>query len=201
MSEEDLWNELCLCILSSNVLFETAKSAFLQLQGKGLLTCELRNGLSRKEIVKELSRPIFMPRRRDGSFRKYRFSKRRSKDLVKAHAILYGKNEGLHLILRTFSSDSAARSYFVDNIPGIGLKQASHFLRNVKFSSRLAIVDSHVARFLQGFNKGKNDLVITPSNYTQFERSMLEISNQYGLNPAILDMVIWSHMRGDRLSK
>src|SRR5437870_3801812 len=37
MSELELWEELCLCILSSNVLFETAVSAFLQLAEKGML--------------------------------------------------------------------------------------------------------------------------------------------------------------------
>jgi hypothetical protein len=52
-----------------------------------------------------------------------------------------------------------------------------------------------------GFGENKIDTVITPSNYLGLERSMLRISSQNGLNPAILDMAIWNHMRSDRPSK
>ena len=75
MTETDLWHELCLCILSSNVPYELALSAVRHLIRRGYLSVEwiADNPLADKIIAKELSKPIYFPKKTDGELRKYRF--------------------------------------------------------------------------------------------------------------------------------
>ena len=41
------------------------------------------------------------------------------------------------------------REYLVENIKGIGMKEASHFLRNIGLGKDLAILDRHIMRSLE----------------------------------------------------
>jgi N-glycosylase/DNA lyase len=198
LSETELWEALCLCILSSSVLFETAKSAFLQLREKGILDIRSMSEFSAKDLEFELSRPVYLPRRKNGSFRRYRFPKARAIDIVGAYAFLYIRNEGLHSILRTPSSDIEMRGFLAKNIHGVGLKQASHFLRNVNYSASLAIIDCHIIRFLsEKVLEESFSGPVTPKQYLEMEQIMIETSRRHGLNPALLDIAIWNHMRSE----
>ena len=197
MQEEDLWEALCFCILSSSVWFETAKSAVQQLSEKGMLDIREMYGTSAKAIAQELSRPIYLPRRKDGTFRKYRFPRIRAINLIQAFDALYRRNGGIISILRNHSSGKEARNFLTKEVNGLGLKQASHFLRDVKYSNALAIIDTHVIRFLQLLGLIETDcaLRLTPQKYMQFEGMILNIAEERNLNPAILDKAVWIYMR------
>jgi len=86
ISENELWQELCLCIFSSNVPYELAQSVFFHLMKIGYLQLEWITGTpdSEKLISNELSRRLYLPKRVDGSYRKYRFPNVRAKDIYKA---------------------------------------------------------------------------------------------------------------------
>jgi N-glycosylase/DNA lyase len=195
MNEEELWYNLCFCILSSNVSFETAKSASLQLYTKNLIDHKDISKQSTKRIADELSKPIYLPRKKDGSFRRYRFPKRRAADIVNARRFLYEKNEGLISLLLHCVDAESARDFLVVNISGIGMKQASQFLRNIKFSESLAIIDSHVLQYIKKV-KGEIDCkYISPNKYLQLEQFMRTIATSHNLSLAVLDYAIWESMR------
>lgn len=199
MSENELWQELCLCILSSNVPYELAKSVFFHLMKKGYLRLEWMTKTSNSErlIADELSKPLYLPRRVNGSYRKYRFPNIRARDICQAAKIVSSKKDWLSKLLATSTSEREARDSLVANVSGLGLKEASHFLRNIKYSDKLAIIDSHVVSFLKKFEEipRANAKTITRKNYLELENRLLEICDKKGLDLSIFDMAIWHYMR------
>lgn len=199
LSEEELWEELCICILSSNVPYDLALSAFYHLRENEFLDREriIANSNSTQEISFELSRRIYQPKRRDGTLRKYRFPNVRASDIAKAAVTLYYETDGLSELLKNSGSEKEARGFLVDNVSGIGLKEASHFLRNIGYSKSLAIVDSHVVAFLMEIGELSDRVTtVTPAVYVRLEEILLNLCNSLGLNMSIFDMAIWKYMRG-----
>ncbi len=84
--------------------------------------------------------------------------------------------------LRMSSRD--ARRLLVKNVKGLGMKEASHFLRNVGRRD-VAIVDRHVRRWLEG--KGYE-----VKSYEGAEETL----KKFGKDLARLDLVIWFEMTG-----
>lgn len=199
MTEGELWSELCLCILSSNVPYEMAKSSFFHLREKGLLDyIQMTRTSFEKRIAKELAKPIYLPMKKDGSPRKYRFPNVRAKNIVEARKVIYCNN-GFFSLLHCFDSDIKARDFLATHIPGIGLKEASHFLRNIKYSSSLAIIDSHIISFLKEVSlitaDIKNGKILNPKTYYRMEMIMQSISARYNLDLSVLDLAIWRYMK------
>lgn len=198
MHESSLWKHLCLCILSSNVSFELAKSATLRLAENGMLHPEylLENRESLKTIRKELSKPLYLPHKKDGSLRKYRFPNRRAKDIVYAARVMYSKEQNIRKYLKEAPTETQARNHLSEVVSGLGLKESSHFLRNIQYSSSLAIIDAHIMRFLEelGLVLCRTHSVSTVE-YMYLEKLMQYISKYHGLNLSILDNAIWHYMR------
>lgn len=200
MSEDELWEELCLCVLSSNVPYELAKSAFLHLRD----TLHLRrrwitqSSDSLEKIAQELSKPIYLPEKKNGDYRKYRFPNIRAQNIVSAAKTIYLKNSGLLKILKNANSEQEARDILAKNVAGIGLKEASHFLRNIGYSKSLAIIDSHVVAFLKEVEAlpQVNVKNITPQIYMRLERILQDLCDSLDLNLSTFDMAIWYYMRG-----
>lgn len=197
LDDSVLWGELCLCILSSNVRFETAVSALRRLLDKGLLTRNDSRKLARGKIAAELARPVYLPPRKNGSLRRYRFPNVRASNLASAWDVMYRERNGVKAFLMESSSVDATRLQLAKMIPGIGLKEASHFMRNVKFADSVAIIDTHIVKFLReyaglevSFQNG-----FTSRDYFALEDLMRKISDQFNLSLAALDMAIWDCMR------
>lgn len=197
-SEVDLWEELVLCILSSNINYETAASAFVHLQKNQFLDYRyIQEDDSFQNIANELCKSIFLPRKKDGSLRKYRFPNVRAKNIVKAAHVIYHENRGISYLLTSFNSEFEAREFFCNQIPGIGFKEASHYLRNIKYSNSLAIIDTHIINFLEE-RINSTDFVgksLNVQKYLLYEKIMKEISNYHEYKLPIFDLAIWQYMR------
>jgi len=200
MSENDVWEELCLCILSSNVPYELAVSAFWHLHNRQLLRPKwiIRCKSAVQQIGYELSKRIYLPRKKDGSYRKYRFPNIRARNIADAAKTLYQENCGLLWILKNSNSEQEARDFLAKNVQGIGLKEASHFLRNIGYSSSLAIIDSPIISFLIEVEAIPHERIkaVTSEMYIRLERILQDMCQSLGLNLSIFDMAIWHYMRG-----
>ena len=200
MSEGELWEELSLCILSSNVPYELAKSAFLHLRDTLLLRPRwiTQTSDSAEKIAYELSKQIYLPKKKNGRHRKYRFPNIRAQNITSAAKTLYLKNAGLLKILKNANSEQEARDFLVKNVAGVGLKEASHFLRNIGYSKSLAIIDSHVVTFLEEVEALPQVKIktITPKIYMKLERILQDLCDSLDLNLSTFDMAIWHYMRG-----
>ena len=200
MSEEELWHELCLCILSSNVPFESAFSAVKHLLNEGLLSIDrVINEIETEELIAlELSKPIFLPPKKDGTLRKYRFPETRASFIVKAGYNLYYEGPTISTILNKFESSRKVRDFLSDRIPGVGFKQASLFLRNIGYMEPLAIVDVHVLNFMKEIkliSPESYNSSLSSKRYKMIEKKIQELANKMGMSLSILDFAIWRTMR------
>jgi len=200
-SEEELWFELVSCILGSRVRNETAKACSTHLRNVGLLAIGplvKSPGRIRNRIRRELDKSIYPPfSKHQGS--KYRYPKSRSGYIIRTGLQIY-KNEKLTIkeFLRKSDNGTEARNALVKKCCGIGLKQASLFLRNISFCNDLAILDSHVMRYLELLDLKKEFANLISEDRDQYltnenRLKMYAISKRKSL--ATLDIGIWTVMR------
>lgn len=199
VSEEQMWEELCFCILSANVSYDLVKSCISVLQDRGYLDIKqlISNKNSKKDLFNILNMPTFQPKKKDGTLRKYRYPKVRSEQIIKAAHFIYSENKSIKEILNKFESDIDARNYLALNISGLGIKEASHFLRNIHYSDSLAILDIHMLEFLRQrtlihFKKGK---ALTKNVYLKIETVLRNYVRFHKLNLAVFDLAVWYYMR------
>lgn len=202
LSEEHIWQEMCFCILSANVSYDLVKSCIAVLNSYGYLDPKwiISNKSSSRMLYRILNSPVFEPRKKDGSLRKYRYPNMRSKQIVKAARFIYSKNNSLKKILKEFTSDIDARNYLALNISGLGIKEASHFLRNIRYSDSLAILDIHMLEFLRQRTliQLKKGYALTKNVYLRIETILRNFVKFHKLNLAIFDLAVWHYMRNIR---
>lgn len=117
------------------------------------------------------------------------------------HTRDYLKNEyGLKLkdLINSFENPLDRREFFAlnKNVKGLGLTQASHFLRNVGIKG-YAILDRNVVRSL--YDLGVLDIPKPPTTkkrYLEAEQKMKDFSAELGFEIEELDMVLWSMKTG-----
>lgn len=90
------------------------------------------------------------------------------------------------------------RNWLAQNIKGYGLKEASHFLRNIGHGNNLCILDRHILRCLVDFNVIDSiPKSLTKAVYFDIERKMLSFSEKIGIEPDDLDFVFWYRQNGE----
>lgn len=82
------------------------------------------------------------------------------------------------------------RRWLVDTIPGLGYKEASHFLRNIGYDD-YAIIDTHILTLLAAHHIITPPRSLTPRRYLAIEKKLRGIANQAGLTLAQLDLYLW----------
>ena len=90
-----------------------------------------------------------------------------------------------------------ARAALVRQVPGLGMKEASHFLRNIGRGNRVAVLDVHLRRFMteMGIVNSRVASSGSPASYSSMEREFTSLAFNSGLDPAALDLAIWEFMR------
>jgi len=200
MSEHELWCELVSCILGSKVSFEHAQAATIFLNNVGLLditnTTFIQQGLE-VNIAYALSKPIYPPITNSGKGRRYRYYRLRANHIFRSAKSIYGQGDSIKRILTQSKDARAARSNIMAIAYGVGPKQASLFLRNIGYADNLAILDSHVLRFmeLQAFIS-KSPLSVSHLNtYERIETILQEYGENINVKLSCLDRAIWVVMR------
>src|SRR3989344_7428212 len=82
------------------------------------------------------------------------------------------------------------RIQIVNNIKGIGMKEASHFLRNVGFKD-YAIVDFHIVDILVDHGLIEKPKTITPKKYLDIEGVLRQLAQKTNTSLAELDLYLW----------
>ncbi len=127
-----------------------------------------------------------------------RFNENKSQYIVEARKI-FSNDESLQLrkSLQKFKNGQEARDWFVENVNGMGMKEASHFLRNIGFSFELAILDVHILKNLEKYGViGKIPKSLTKKVYLEIEDKMKKFAEQIGIPFAELDLLFWSGETG-----
>jgi len=179
-SDRDLFAELAFCILTPQSKARTCWPAVERLREKGLLFVGTAD-----EIEHEL--------------KNVRFKERKAGYIVSARE-LFTKDGRLSIrfVLEGFSSPLKTREWLVDNVLGLGYKEAGHFLRNIGLGEDLAILDRHILKNLVLL--GIIDEIpksLTKKRYLDIERRMTAFSKETEIPMGHLDMVLWSKETGE----
>ncbi|MDT7905012.1 MAG: N-glycosylase/DNA lyase [Sulfolobales archaeon] len=178
IADEDVWfRELVLCVLTANSSFVSAYKVL------GYVMEEFDKGTYSFEQVLE-----------ERGYRFYELKAKYLKNLVKYRGRIKSWIKPL-----ADRSQALAREVLANEIYGIGMKEASHFLRNVGYFD-LAIVDKHVMRFSINSGLVRPFKTLTRSRYLEIERKLKELAHQLGMPVGILDLFIW-HIETDTVLK
>jgi N-glycosylase/DNA lyase len=175
---KEWFSELCFCILTAN---SRARSAInIQKEMGARKFCECARG----DIVRCIKR------------HKHRFHNTKAEYIIKARKFVNIKNE---IRLLGLAKGAEARQWLVDNIKGIGYKEASHFLRNVGYFD-LAILDRHILNLMveNGFLK-RRPKSLNKANYMDIEKKFRQIAAKLRMKAAELDLYMWYMKTGEVL--
>ena len=82
------------------------------------------------------------------------------------------------------------RIHIVKNVKGIGMKEASHFLRNIGFKD-YAIVDFHIVDILVDHGLIEKPKTLTPNKYLEIENVLRKLAQKTNTSLAELDLYLW----------
>lgn len=161
-TSDRLFHELCFCILTAN--FNAERCVKIQ--------DSIRNGFSEmslKDLQKELAK------------HGHRYPNKRAEYIVEAR-----KHKPT---LRNIQGDDV-RGWLVKNVKGLGMKEASHFLRNIGYTD-FAIIDFHIIDLLNRYKIIKRPKTLTEKRYLEIEEVLRKIAERAGMNLAELDLYLW----------
>ncbi len=177
--DHDVFAELCFCLLTPQSSAKTCWAAVTRLKEKSLLL---------KGAPGEL----------EPSLNDVRFNESKAKYIVQARE-QFSKNGDLQVKphLRSFVNNYELREWLVENVNGLGYKEASHFLRNVGLGEEFAILDRHILRNLKDFGVlPEIPTSLTKKRYLEIEEKVRRFSRQIGIPMGELDLLLWSKETG-----
>lgn len=194
LEEKYLWWELSCCILSSQVPYPLAMAAADAIDANGFLLGTNKNS---DILLNQLTEILTTPLDVDGQRRLYRFPMVRARNLTIAHSVVALTGSSLLGLISSFDNVIDLRIWLVKNIPGLGPKQASMFLRNIGMSYDLAILDRHVLNYMSklGIYSGANLSISGLKQYHQHEIALRKHAKKLDCKVGLLDWAIWIVMR------
>lgn len=163
----EIFKEMCFCMLTAG--YSAEKSLRIQEQiNDGFLK------LPEKELAEEL--------RKIG----HRYPEIRARYIVRAR----NKIDQIKNVLDTLVDSKQIREWLVENVDGLGYKEASHFLRNI---GRLdvAIIDYHILDLLEKYGILEKPRTLTKKKYLEIEKLLEQISRMIDVKVGELDLYLW----------
>ncbi len=175
-----LFEELAFCVMTPQSRAKSALRAVEGLKSTGLL---LEGGT---QALAEVLR-------RNG----IRFHKRKAEYIVSNRELVRGDRARLIELLG--DDVNSVRDALVEEVWGFGLKEASHFMRNIGYSG-LAVLDRHVLRWMKALGAIEEvPRTLTRRRYLELERRFVRLSEELGLAPEALDLLLWYASTGEVL--
>ncbi len=165
--ENAVFSEMCFCILTANYTSEGGIRVQREI-GEGFLHLDEAN------LAKRLKEA------------RYRFPNLRAKYIVKSRE---RKNEVFEKITQE-KDRNKVREFLVENIYGFGMKEASHFLRNIGILD-FAVLDFHIIEVLQKYKIIEKPKTITKKKYLEIEEKLERISKKCEISQGELDFYLW----------
>ncbi len=128
-----------------------------------------------------------------------RFKYKKSQYIVQA-ILRFSKNGKICIKeqLEGFKSPYEIRVFLVKTIKGLGMKEASHFLRNIGKGDDIAILDRHILRNLHRFNViDEIPKTLSKGKYLSIEEKMRKFSRDIQIPMDHLDLLLWYREAGE----
>ncbi|MDD3083419.1 MAG: N-glycosylase/DNA lyase [Candidatus ainarchaeum sp.] len=86
------------------------------------------------------------------------------------------------------------REFLLKEVNGFGMKEASHFLRNIGFYEEISILDRHILKNLVKYNIIKEiPKNLSKKKYLEIEEKMKKYCKRKKINFSELDLIFWSN--------
>jgi N-glycosylase/DNA lyase len=180
--DEEIFEELAFCILTP--------------QSKAKVCCEAIEKLKEQGVLSRGSNKEIRERIKD-----VRFKNKKADYLVKARNF-FSKNGRVCIkpFLSQFKDTHACREWLVKNIKGLGYKEASHFLRNIGFGEKIAILDRHIMKNLKDLKIIEEvPESLSKAKYLAIEEKMAAFSKEIHIPLSHLDLILWYKETGEIL--
>lgn len=90
------------------------------------------------------------------------------------------------------------RNILHKKIRGIGMKESSHFIRNIGKGENIAILDRHILKNMQRFEVIENiPATINEKKYLDLEQKLLNFSRDIKIPPDHMDFLLWYRETND----
>jgi len=197
LTERKLATELASCLLGSRVRFESAYGAANCLDQRGLLSLKW---LRMPDADHEAAMEQALGDKTDVNFKScgtYPFRHQRSRQLRACLKSIENEFGSIVEMLSGAVSDFSLRKTMAETLVGFGPKQASLFLRNIGFSENLAVLDTHVLKYMthQGMMEEGSGMPRTLKEYEYAELAFSEHAGQHGFSVAEFDLAVWVVVR------
>lgn len=177
--DDEVFAELCFCLLTPQSSAKVCWEAVIALKQRTL-------------ILKGL------PAELEPYLRSVRFSESKAKYIVEARD-MFSKDGNLQLKsqISRFYNPFELREWLVENVKGLGYKEASHFLRNIGLGEGFAILDRHILRNLNQLGViTEIPTTITKKRYLEIEEKLRRFAAEIDIPMADLDLLFWSKETG-----
>lgn len=173
-TEEDVFKELVFCLMTPQTKARMAEKAIERLESKGLVFHGTPEALGAELNI-------------------VRFRYNKAKYIVEARSTCSKEgNFRLRALLSQMTTMTARREWLYKNVKGMGIKEASHFLRNIGFGEHFAILDRHVIRNLVLYSVIEEEpKTLSEKIYLEIEQSMKEWASKIRIPMEYLDFVLW----------
>lgn len=168
--------ELVYCLLTAYSSAERAQLCVDALDG-----CDAIINGNTEDVAETLSR--------EG----HRFAEKRAEYIVAVRKL----SGNIKQITQGFITTGAAREWLVNNVKGLGWKEASHFLRNVGYLD-VAILDRHILS-----NMKEHGLIpdtfrggLTKRRYLEYERILRKVADKLDMPLGQMDLYLWYRKTG-----
>lgn len=176
--DRKIFSELCFCICTPQSKAVYCDKAVSGLEKTGVLfrgkTNEIKEGLKAVRFPNNKARYIFEARE------------------------LFSTSKGIKIKDKIDAGDiPRTRAWLVENVKGIGLKEASHFLRNIGFGRDLAILDVHILKNMVRYGLIEEvPKSITKRRYLSLEDRLRDFSKKINISMGELDLLLWAAETG-----
>jgi N-glycosylase/DNA lyase len=181
LPESEIFMELVFCLLTPQSRARAADAAIGKLREAGFPEKELS--------IQEIRSSLYG----------VRFPNNKSRFVRLARQVFLGGDGKISVLpLLPLSDPLLSRDWLVKNVKGLGMKEASHFLRNVGHGGSLAILDVHILRRLHKF--GVTDVftqTLSRKKYLEIEGKMGSFARKMKMPLSDLDLLLWSDGTGE----
>ena len=187
-TKQTIFYDLCFCLCAPQTTFKNNIKVIAELKKEEFYDLPLEMFTKCKhcmDALKETLKPV-------------RFYNNKARYLIEAKENF---NEILLNIKKVDKDDCgyAQREWLVKNVKGLGMKAASHFLRNLGYDA-LAIIDTHIIKFManrepkevrEELIKEYRKSVTKSRGYEMLEMSFQCLAGKYKMTTAELDALVW----------
>ena len=169
--QKEWLSELIYCILTSNSKGATAFTIQQEIDKKGI------DNLTVEEVTQIIRK------------NNHRFHNTKAERIIKAREYKDIKEKIQKIVQK--EGVCGARTWLIKTVEGIGMKEASHYLRNTGHDG-LAILDRHIISTLK-----ENGIIdeepktLDTKTYLDIEKKFLGLSKKLNIRPAELDLTLW----------